>query len=165
MVEKSILTVITDGFSHSCDKISQSDVERDQMAEQMSESDDNWRVKQDRYLIDPYSKKPYLLAQNKGYYDRNEFQTTQNLLDWISKTTGVTITGYFVFSKKADFRQTMYHILEDTYSFDFDATWRKIRKEGHIVDCHGYNKMFLTSATGLAGWSPCSRALFAAPSR
>ena len=153
MVEKSILTVITDGFSHSCDKISQSDVERDQMAEQMSESDDNWRVKQDRYLIDPYSKKPYLLAQNKGYYDRSEFQTTQNLLDWISKTTGVTITGYFVFSKKADFRQTMYHILEDTYSFDFDATWRKIRKEGHIVDCHGYNKMFLTSATGLAASS------------
>ena len=52
MVEKSILTVITDGFSHSCDKISQSDVERAQMSEQMSESDDGWRIKQDRYLID-----------------------------------------------------------------------------------------------------------------
>ena len=47
----------------------------------------------------------------------------------------------------------MYHILEDTYSFDFDATWRTIRKEGHIIDCHGYNKMFLTSATGLAASS------------
>ena len=80
MVEKSILTVITDGFSHSCDKISQSDVEEFQMSEQMSESDDGWRIKQDRYLIDPYSQEAISSRTKQGYYDRSEFQTTQNLL-------------------------------------------------------------------------------------
>ena len=45
----------------------------------------------------------------------------------------------------------MYHILSDNerYAFDYDKTWREIRKEGKMINCKGYNKMFLVSATGL----------------
>jgi len=149
-IEKSILTVITDGFSHNADCLYESNDERDDFNSQLGDSD-KWYVKKDRYLIDPYNKKPYVLAKAVDSYDRSSFATTQNLLEWISKTCNVTITGYFVFTKKYDFRNTMYHILTDgeRYAFDFDKTWREIRKEGKMINCKGYNKMFLVSATGL----------------
>jgi len=149
-IEKSILTVITDGFSHSANVLYEDENEKRDYESQIGEGDP-WYTKKDRYLIDPYNKKPYILKKGAENYDRSSFVTTQNLLDWISITCNVTITGYFVFTKKSDFRQTMYHILKDNerYSLDYDRTWREIRKEGKMIECHGYNKMFLVAATGL----------------
>ena len=149
-IEKSILTVITDGFSHSADCLYESEEERNDFNSQLGDSD-KWYTKKDRYLIDPYNKKPYILSKSADHYDRASFAITQNLLEWISNTCDVTITGYFVFTKKYDFRNTMYHILNDNerYAFDYDKTWREIRKEGKMINCKGYNKMFLVSATGL----------------
>ena len=149
-IEKSILTVITDGFSHSAECLYESDEERKDFDDQLNDGD-RWYTKKDRYLIDPYNNKPYILKKSTNNYDSSDFQTTQNLLEWISKTCNVTVTGYFVFTRKSDFRNTMYHILKEVerYSFDYDKTWRDIRKEGKMIECRGYNKMFLVSATGL----------------
>mgnify|MGYP003126275521 FL=1 len=81
---------------------------------------------------------------------RNSFATTQNLLDWISKTCNVTITGYFVLDGKRD----LYSVIEHTEEYkkrniDVDVAWREIRKEGKVFTSHGYNKLFLAAGNTL----------------
>ena len=142
-IEKSILTLITDGESHSSDLLNWRDLVEDEHG-QMGES----YGKKERFILDPYNKKPYILEQS-NYYNSSGFKKTANLLDWLSKSTGVDITGYFVVSKKSDF-----YWLKDQaglgipYS-ETDAHWRDIRKVGKVYDAHGYNRLFVTAPSAL----------------
>ena len=58
-----------------------------------------WRYNKSRDLIDPYSNKVFHLNKT-SYYSRGVLATTQNILEWLSETCNVTITGYFVLDKK-----------------------------------------------------------------
>ena len=148
-VEKSILTIITDGFSHSADFLRATEEERKDIAEQEEFIGDGaWRTSRSRDLIDPYSNKVFPLKQKSDYYSREGFETTQNILEWISETCGVIVTGYFVLGKKGD----LYNILgfvEDSRSYCHDEVWREIRKEGKVFKCRGYNKLFITYAKNM----------------
>jgi len=141
-IEKSILTVVTDGFSHESQMLKKTDEE---YADQRSqETEDSWRGTSHRYLKDPYTKASYLFDGN--YIDA--WNRTCNLLEWISDTTGVTITGYFIFSKKRDFSNLVYYLKEISWSEEA-SSWRQMKKTGLVVNSKGYNKLFLTTSNNL----------------
>jgi len=149
-IEKSIMTVITDGYSHSANILDMTEAEREDQKEQMG---DEWRTKKERDLIDPINGRVYPYAEaDEGYY-RNDFKQTQNLLDWVSRTTGVTVTGYFVLSKKSDMVDLLGNLKHETatgYQYEKQGEmWREARKEGVVIQTHGYNKLFLTAASNL----------------
>lgn len=148
-VEKSILTIITDGFSHSADFLRQGEEERKDIHEQEKNIGElAWRTSRSRDLIDPYTNKVFPLQEKSDYYSRGGFSVTQNILEWISETCGVIVTGYFVMGKKQD----MYNVLgftENGNSIDYDTCWREIRKEGKVFKCKGYNKLFVTYAKNM----------------
>tara|TARA_Y100001935_G_scaffold165905_2_gene136592 strand:+ start:11173 stop:13542 length:2370 start_codon:yes stop_codon:yes gene_type:complete len=153
-IEKSILTVITDGYSHGSDFLSEQDQERKDL-EIQSGSDSVWRFRDnwERYLKDPYSGKVYKIKGKGGYYDSCDWDRTSNILDWIAQETGVTVTGYFVFSRKGDFVSMVRSLPEFAGRFshevDFGKMWRECRKEGVAMNTHGYNKLFLVSNSTL----------------
>ena len=146
-IEKSILTVITDGYSHGSDYLRESEEEN---ADRRSQTDDSWREIVNRYILDPYSNKVYPYDTRSERYSYNDFDLTQNLLEWISDTCSVTVTGYFVFSKKGDFTATINDINPDNYTWDKrDQMWRDMKKTGVVIKAKGYNKLFLTCASTL----------------
>ena len=151
-IEKSILTVITDGYSHSADILNLNDQERAEQKEQMGGLD-SWDTNQERDIIDPINGRVYPYEVKERRYYRNDFKKTQNLLDWVSKTTGVTVTGYFVCGRKGDMVNLLQSCGEIEHTYDEDgsiqAMWTKARKEGVVIKTHGYNKLFLTSASNL----------------
>ena len=151
-IEKSILTVITDGYSHSADILKLSDKEQEEQREQMGDGD-SWDFGQERDIIDPINGRVYPYEVKERSYYRNDFKKTQNLLDWVSKTTGVTVTGYFVCGRKGDMISLLQSCGEIENTYDHDGTiqtmWTKARKEGVVIKVHGYNKLFLTSASNL----------------
>ena len=150
-IEKSILTVITDGFSHSADILNLNDEERAEQREQMGDGD-SWDFSQERDIIDPINGRVYPYEVKERRYYRNDFKKTQNLLDWVSKTTGVTVTGYFVCGRKGDMVNLLQSCGEIEYTYDdgsVQTMWTKARKEGVVIKTHGYNKLFLTSASNL----------------
>ena len=143
-IEKSILTVITDGFSHRSDVFKQTNEEYEEQNEQR-EGTDSWRTQSRRVLIDPFTNSSH------DYYDSrcrgsNSFDSTQNILEWISKETGVIVTGYFVLGRKQD----LWNLYENLPSMDVNSSWRQIRKEGVALNVKGYNKLFLTSTSALS---------------
>ena len=150
-IEKSILTVITDGYSHGADFLNRTIEEKEDMVAQEKNCNDDgisWRVEKSRDLIDPYSNKVFPLQDKTGYYSRNEFSTTQNILEWLSETCNVTVTGYFILDKKND----MYGLLPYTNEhrgLDYDTTWKEIRKNGLVLTAKGYNKLFLAAGNNL----------------
>ena len=75
------------------------DQERAEQKEQMGDLD-SWDTNQERDIIDPINGRVYPYEVKERRYYRNDFKKTQNLLDWVSKTTGVTVTGYFVCGRK-----------------------------------------------------------------
>lgn len=141
-IEKSILTIVTDGFSHESAMLKKTDVE---YADQRSqETEDSWRNTTHRYLKDPYTNTPYLFDGSKV----DSWDRTCNLLEWISDTTGVTVTGYFIFSRKRDFSNLVYYLKEISWSEEADC-WRQMKKTGLVLNVKGYNKLFLTSSNNL----------------
>lgn len=151
-IEKSIMTVITDGYSHSADILKLTDEEQKEQREQMGEGD-SWDFGQERDIIDPINGRVYPYEVKERRYYRNDFKKTQNILDWVSKTTGVTVTGYFVCGRKGDMISLLQSCGEIENTYDHDGTiqtmWTKARKEGVVIKVHGYNKLFLTSASNL----------------
>ena len=155
-IEKSILTVITDGYSHSANYMSMSDSERAEQKEQLGD-DYSWRIKKERDIIDPINGRVYPYEQSGGddYYSRRDeyFRKTQNLLDWLSKTCHVTVTGYFVCGRKGDMTDLLSNIGHETaenYNTEKQKQmWLQARKEGIVIQTHGYNKLFLTAASAL----------------
>ena len=148
-IEKSILTVITDGYSHGSDYLRESSEENE---DRKSQTDDSWREIVNRYILDPYSNKVYPYDTKTERYGYNDFELTQNLLEWISDTCNVTVTGYFVFSKKGDFTATISDIKSDDDGYDWterDQMWREMKKTGVVIKAKGYNKLFLTCASTL----------------
>ena len=100
------------GFSHSSDLLRQDDAERKDVKEQIG---DEWRYNSQRYILDPYSNKTFIYEDKRGdnYYSRNDFDNTQNILEWLSATCNVTVTGYFIFSTKRDWMNvTMMFLLK-----------------------------------------------------
>ena len=144
-IEKSILTVITDGFSHRSRLFSTSDDEYEESKEQQDNSDYGWRTNTKRYLIDPFHNKSYIYSDSSIHGD-NSFDQTQNILEWISAETGCIVTGYFVLNKKQD----LWNLYRNLPSMDVDVVWRQIRKEGVAFTVKGYNKLFLTSSNALS---------------
>ena len=147
-IEKSILTVITDGYSHSSSVFEEQEQEHKDKAEQC-DGIDVWRQHVKRFIIDPFSNKSYPYSDNEGGRYNIHFQQTQNLLDWVSQETGCIVTGYFCLAKKQDL-WGLYDCLKRDVTLDIDTTWREIRKEGLAVRVHGYNKLFLTSSNALS---------------
>ena len=150
-VEKSILTVITDGFSHSSDLLRQDDAERKDVKDQIG---DEWRYNSQRYILDPYSNKTFIYEDKSGdnYYSRNDFDNTQNILEWLSATCNVTITGYFIFSTKRDWMNVADVLTKGTgmYYDEQSRMWNDMKKTGSVIKVKGYNKLFLTAASNLA---------------
>ena len=145
-IEKSILTVITDGYSHSSPTFEQSDAERKDVAEQSDGDEWSYRGTRVRQFLDPFSKKLYPYSSGSGYR-REYFDQTTNILEWLSAECNVTITGYFVLSKKNDLWGLSSELTDVT--LDVDDAWKDIRKVGLCVRTKGYNKLFLTSASTL----------------
>ncbi len=144
-IEKSILTIITDGYSHRSDCFYESDAEYKEIAEQKDGDDYYWRSQKKRYLIDPYHNKSYIYSDS-NCSGHHSFYQTQSILDWISEETGCIVTGYFVLGRK----QELSDLSGSLPSMDIDVTWRAIRKEGVAINCRGYNKLFLTSTSALS---------------
>jgi hypothetical protein len=143
-IEKSILTIITDGYSHQGDLLQQTREEQDSVDSQR-DNDMGWRTPMLRQLIDPYSKRVYDLSEHGGY-SSNSFKTTQNLLEWISIECNVIVTGYFVLTKKRDLYDLLSHI---NPLLSYDDVWKEVRKTGYVLPCLGYNKLFITSASAI----------------
>jgi hypothetical protein len=150
-IEKSILTVITDGYSHGTNLTRLNDEEQKDYDEQkdfiVSDEVDSWDIREQKNIIDPYNRRVYpFSSQNR--YSYNDFSHTQNLLDWLAKTTGVIVTGYFCLEKKGDAYTLLNHIrdgIEDRPWFDLEGIWKEARKTGTVIECHGYNKLFVTT--------------------
>lgn len=148
-IEKSILTVITDGYSHRADLLRKSEEESKIIREQQGDDDYYWRTPISREIIDPYSKRIHAYETGKGY-GSNGFRSTANLLDWLSKETGVIVTGYFVLGKKREIWNLMSDATEgQDINYDVDDVWKNVRKTGYVLNCHGYNKLFITSASAI----------------
>ena len=147
-IEKSILTIITDGFSFRSDFFSESDEESNDLKAQ-ADSDYYWSAARERSFIDPYINKNFLYSSSNARYHRNDFEHTQNILEWLSETCSVTVTGYFVFTKKRDFQQMGDYIVPNFWE-KCDSLWKDMRKAGVVLDVKGYNKLFLTTASNLA---------------
>lgn len=148
-IEKSILTVITDGYSHHSDLLNQTKEERELDGEQMHDDDSYYGMKRLKQFIDPYSRKVYKVSKVAGYYSRDSFYKTQCLLDWIQKETGVIINGYFVLPSKKDLWNLLSYLDNNMYDDDVKKLWTSIRKTGQVMNVFGYNKLFLTSSSAL----------------
>ena len=146
-IEKSILTIITDGFSFRSDFFDESPEESADYKAQAGD-DYYWSTARERSFIDPYINKNFLYT-TASRYGRNDFEKTQNILEWLSETCNVTVTGYFVFTKKRDFQSMGEYIIPNFWE-EVDGLWRDMRKSGVVVDTKGYNKLFLTTASNLA---------------
>ena len=144
-IEKSILTIVTDGYSHRADVLYPDAEEEKQIAEQIGESD-SWRVQKKRQLVDPYSGKVY--AYENDRYGRSDFEKTTNLLEWLKAETGVITTGYFVCGRKQDFMNLMSQIGQ-TMDYSDNSAWLQTRKTGTVWETKGYGKLFTTGATTL----------------
>ena len=151
-IEKSILTVITDGYSHNANILNQDEKEKADFDEQLGDGY-SWDVKKERDIIDPINGKVYKYLSAKDRWDRNDFDQTQNLLDWVGQTTGAIVTGYFVCGKKADMTNLLMVIGHETskdYNYEKqNAMWKEARNNGVVIETKGYNKLFLTAASNL----------------
>ena len=143
-IEKSILTIITDGYSHRADCLYPSEEEQKQITEQL-EGSERWSVTKIRKLIDPYSGKVYDYEIDRYY--GSDFEKTTNLLEWLKAETGVITTGYFVCGRKSDFLQLMSCIKQDTY--EAQSKWLETRRTGTVWETKGYGKLFTTASTTL----------------
>ncbi len=155
-VEKSILTVITDGYSHQSEFLYEQDQEREEAAAQFGDdSYSTWRYRNnwERWLQDPYSGKYHIYRNKSSDYESNDWKQTSNLLEWIASETGVTVTGYFVFSKKHEFCNMMRSLPETNFYDDFGKMWLDVRKTGVAIKTRGYNKLFMVSNSTLSASS------------
>ena len=128
-IEKSILTVITDGYSHSANILNQD--EKKKMTSMSS-----WVMvilgmsKKRETSLTRSTEKFTSTYQTKDRWDRNDFDQTQNLLDWVGQTTGAIVTGYFVCGKNADMTNLLMVIGHETYKdYNYDkqnAMWKEI---------------------------------------
>ena len=87
--------------------------------------------------------------ENSSRYGDDSFSRTQNILEWIGDTTGVTITGYFVCSKKHD-ASNLLSFAGVKNHWRIDEDWKTIRKTGMVYNVKGYNKLFVTSSNALS---------------
>jgi len=149
-IEKSILTVITDGYSHSSPVFNDQDHEYDDRKAQATDGEPSYRSHSKRMLIDPFTNKSYPYSDNSAGRWNQSFLQTQNLLDWVAQETGVIVTGYFCLGNKKDLWALKENIGKEMTYMDTDTIWRTIRKEGISLKCHGYNKLFLTSSNALS---------------
>ena len=143
-IEKSVLTVLTDGYSHKSSILS---LDNDQNREMF----DGFRAssKMTRTIIDPVSRKSYVLPISR--YDESTFETTQILLDWVSKECNCTVTGFFVLNKKREYVQLKLSLQDNSSCFSDEILrkeWLELRKTGKVLtNVVGYNKLILTTNT------------------
>lgn len=148
-IEKSILTVITDGYSHSANIFQMSEEEQAERKAQATEGGSEvYEIEhRKREIIDPITGRIYPYEAGRG---GQYFRKTQNILDWISKETNCVVTGYFVCGRKDDMRSVMYDIKDDIGYQDNTQKWKECRKEGVIFKVHGYNKLFITASSAIS---------------
>ena len=138
------MTVLTDGYSHKSSILS---LDNDQNREMF----DGFRAssKMTRTIIDPVSRKSYVLPISR--YDESTFETTQILLDWVSKECNCTVTGFFVLNKKREYVQLKLSLQDNSSCFSDEILrkeWLELRKTGKVLtNVVGYNKLILTTNT------------------
>jgi len=146
-IEKSILTVITDGESHHTPMLKNTDEETKQINEQIDPNDEySWRTREKSELIDPYNRRVYLVCDNHYY----GFRRTQNLLDWIADSCGTINTGYFIISKKHEAIDILEKSGVPGGYMNHEGDWTDIRKFGKVYSVKGYNKLFITTSNNLS---------------
>jgi len=146
-IEKSILTVITDGESHPTPMLKNTEEENIQVAEQSDPNDEySWRTTQKKELIDPYNRRVYTVSDNEYY----NFKQTQNLLEWIADSCDTINTGYFIVGKKHEAIDILEKSGVPGAYMTHERDWSDIRKFGKVYSVKGYNKLFITSTQNLA---------------
>lgn len=150
-LEKMILTVVTDGYSHASDML---DVTAEEWSVIGQQTESN---KAERQIIDPVSRKTYRYSRGWVRYGSQGFRSTQNLLHWISSETGCTVTGHFFLTSKHDYKSLAHYLCQDDdvygrYSEEWTemmTKWPEARKTGIVLDAHGYNKLFVTTTSNM----------------
>lgn len=119
-------TFITDGYSHKCDMIK-----------------GVGGYGSDGYIIDKESNASYKYDTE---YDSG-FMVTCNLIDWMKAETGVNVQGYFILGKKQEYNNLRHNITKGYIPHSsIESEWKEIRKQGSVIDCHGYGKLFVAQS-------------------
>jgi hypothetical protein len=147
-VEKSVLTILTDGYSHDAPLLEMSQEERNEFYYSPH------GTKMTRTIIDPFTRKAYNIPVARYGVDR--FSVTQALIDWVATECNATVTGFFVMTKKHDFVE----LKRSIYGADFTQLgddrirkeWADLRKNGIVLSgVKGYNKLILAFNTTADG--------------
>jgi hypothetical protein len=120
-------TFITDGYSHQYDHF---------------DWGEGGRYGNDRYITDKVSKKTY-----KYDCSDNGFMRTCNLIEWMKSETSVNVNGYFILGKKQEYNNLKGCISDGYFSYSqSDREWKEIKKQGSVIPCHGYGKLFVAQS-------------------
>ena len=120
-------TFITDGYSHQYDHF---------------DWGEGGRYGNDRYITDKVSKKTY-----KYDCSDNGFMRTCNLIEWMKSETSVNVNGYFILGKKQEYNNLKGCINDGYFSYSqSDREWKEIKKQGSVIPCHGYGKLFVAQS-------------------
>ena len=120
-------TFITDGYSHQYEGFNFG----------------GSRYGNDRYLTDKISRKTY----KYDIGNENNFIRTCNLIDWMKSETGTNVNGYFILGKKQEYNNLKGCISDGYFSYSqTDAEWKDIKKQGSVIPCHGYGKLFVAQS-------------------
>lgn len=149
-VEKSILSILTDGYSHPSTIIDLTSEENEEVWESGFRSN-GFRSNCNITIIDPFSRKAYTMP-SQSYDPKTSFNVTQKLIDWVASECNAIVTGFFILGSKRDFRTLKGIIYNDSYRYLTDELiakeWREIRKSGMVIkNVDGYNKMILSIGT------------------
>lgn len=97
----------------------------------------------DRYITDKVSRKTYKYDVGGG----NGFMRTCNLIDWMKSETGVNVNGYFILGKKQEYNNLKGCMNDGYFSYStVDSEWKEIKKQGSVIPCHGYGKLFVAQS-------------------
>lgn len=151
-LEKTILTIITDGYSHPAKELNPTSEEREELSTQFGEEGpdhiQNRNIARNvtRQIIDPYTRRVYDFTRGLWRGDQM-FSSTQNLLNWLSVECNVIVTGYFCVTNKRDM-----DTLANASKMDYDPStdWVSIRTNGKVYSVKGYNKLFVCKTSSLA---------------
>lgn len=138
-IEKSVLTILTDGYSHDTNLLQMTQEERNEYYES------GRGTKMTRTIIDPYTRKTHVLPQPTYRDDR--FHLTQSIIEWVSNECNAIVTGFFVLTRKRDYELLWKSVMPNSFR-DMSRAWTNLRKNGEVLEnITGYNKLILTFNT------------------
>lgn len=153
-LEKTILTVVTDGWSHHSPVMDVTDEEWS-VIDRQTDGLRSTRHRVNRVIVDPFSRKTYPYSTGgRVYYNSNSFTQTQNLLEWVSEETGCIVTGHFFISNKSDYVSLIRAAYVGDNSWEeYEEKmklWKTVSKTGIVLDVKGYNKLFVAKTSNMS---------------